>query len=151
MASTVVLCTGPEPEVVREGAIPADSILAAARDAMLKLNPVGLSKNPVIFVTEVVAALVSVLWLRDLVGGLPDRVFSGQIAAWQGTTDIFIYPGYRFRVADALMTNFHLPKSTLLMLVSAFAGRELIRKQNIFPATLQTLPVARNLGATDGD
>jgi S-adenosylmethionine:tRNA ribosyltransferase-isomerase len=43
-----------------------------------------------------------------------------------GTTSIFIYPGYRFRAADALFTNFHTPESTLLMLVSAFAGRELI-------------------------
>ena len=41
-----------------------------------------------------------------------------------GWTDIFIYPGYRFKMADALITNFHLPKSTLLMLVSALAGRE---------------------------
>ena len=39
-------------------------------------------------------------------------------------TDIFIYPGYRFRAMDALITNFHLPESTLVMLVSAFAGRE---------------------------
>ncbi len=48
---------------------------------------------------------------------------SGRIAPWSGTTDIFIYPGYRFRVTDALMTNFHLPKSTLLMLVSALMGK----------------------------
>ncbi|MDZ4311248.1 MAG: tRNA preQ1(34) S-adenosylmethionine ribosyltransferase-isomerase QueA [Cypionkella sp.] len=48
---------------------------------------------------------------------------TGQVQPWQGTTDIFIYPGYRFRVADALMTNFHLPKSTLLMLVSALMGK----------------------------
>ncbi|EEW25780.1 tRNA preQ1(34) S-adenosylmethionine ribosyltransferase-isomerase QueA [Rhodobacter ferrooxidans] len=47
----------------------------------------------------------------------------GLVRAWAGTTDIFIYPGYRFRVADALMTNFHLPKSTLLMLVSALMGQ----------------------------
>ena len=52
---------------------------------------------------------------------------SGQIAAWQGETDIFIYPGYRFVVADALMTNFHLPKSTLMMLVSALMGQGRIK------------------------
>ena len=48
---------------------------------------------------------------------------TGQAMAWSGPTDIFIYPGYRFRVTDALMTNFHLPKSTLLMLVSALMGK----------------------------
>ena len=47
----------------------------------------------------------------------------GRIAPWRGETDIFIYPGYRFRVADGLMTNFHLPKSTLLMLVAALMGQ----------------------------
>ncbi|KVV24529.1 S-adenosylmethionine:tRNA ribosyltransferase-isomerase [Burkholderia cepacia] len=49
------------------------------------------------------------------------------LAATQAETDIFITPGYRFRVVDRLVTNFHLPKSTLLMLVSAFAGVETIR------------------------
>ena len=46
----------------------------------------------------------------------------GTINAWSGATDIFITPGYRFRAVDVLMTNFHLPRSTLFMLVSAFAG-----------------------------
>ena len=46
-----------------------------------------------------------------------------EASAW---TDIFIYPGYKFRAMDALITNFHLPESTLVMLVSAFAGREAI-------------------------
>ncbi|MBL4927912.1 tRNA preQ1(34) S-adenosylmethionine ribosyltransferase-isomerase QueA [Fuscibacter oryzae] len=49
---------------------------------------------------------------------------SGQIEPWVGPTDIFIYPGFRFHVTDALMTNFHLPKSTLLMLVSALIGKD---------------------------
>ncbi len=49
---------------------------------------------------------------------------SGEIAAFEGETDIFIYPGYEFRTVDAMVTNFHLSESTLLMLVSAFAGRE---------------------------
>lgn len=48
----------------------------------------------------------------------------GRIQAGAGACDLFIYPGYRFRIVDAMITNFHLPKSTLLMLVSAFAGRE---------------------------
>ena len=48
----------------------------------------------------------------------------GTIAPCSGWTDIFIYPGYRFKLIDALITNFHLPKSTLVMLVSALAGRE---------------------------
>ena len=52
---------------------------------------------------------------------------SGRLQAGEGDTDIFITPGYRFQVADGLITNFHLPKSTLLMLVSAFSGVEHIR------------------------
>lgn len=52
----------------------------------------------------------------------------GRVKAGSGWTDIFIYPGYRFKVVDTLITNFHLPKSTLLMLVSAFAGREKVLK-----------------------
>lgn len=51
---------------------------------------------------------------------------SGQLEAFSGDSQIFIYPGYRFRVVDAMVTNFHLPESTLLMLVSAFCGRDLI-------------------------
>ncbi len=52
----------------------------------------------------------------------------GHIAAGEGSTDLFIYPGFRFQAVDALITNFHLPGSTLLMLVAAFAGREIVRR-----------------------
>ena len=48
----------------------------------------------------------------------------GILRAGSGWTDIFIYPGYKFRILDCLITNFHLPESTLVMLVSALAGRE---------------------------
>jgi S-adenosylmethionine:tRNA ribosyltransferase-isomerase len=51
---------------------------------------------------------------------------SGHVRAGSGTCDLFIYAGYAFRVIDALITNFHLPKSTLLMLVTAFAGRDFV-------------------------
>jgi S-adenosylmethionine:tRNA ribosyltransferase-isomerase len=63
---------------------------------------------------------VRVLESAALAGG-------GTLAPWQGETDLFIRPGHRFAGCDALMTNFHLPRSSLLVLVSAFAGRELIR------------------------
>lgn len=50
------------------------------------------------------------------------RASEGELKAFSGDTDIFIYPGYQFQVVDAMITNFHLPESTLIMLVSAFAG-----------------------------
>ena len=53
---------------------------------------------------------------------------SGQIAPWEGETDIFITPGFHFQVADGLMTNFHLPKSTLMMLVSAMMGVDAVKR-----------------------
>lgn len=69
---------------------------------------------------RVVAAGTTVM--RTLEGAA--QTHDGALVAGEGTTDIFIRPGFRFAVVDALITNFHLPKSTLLVLVSAFAGRE---------------------------
>ena len=56
--------------------------------------------------------------------GTEGEARDGAVAPWRGETDIFITPGFRFHAADGLMTNFHLPRSTLLMLVSALMGRE---------------------------
>jgi len=69
---------------------------------------------------RVVSIGTTSLRLLESVGRLHD----GKVVPWTGETDIFITPGFRFRVVDLLLTNFHLPRSTLLMLVSAFAGRE---------------------------
>ena len=63
---------------------------------------------------------------RDLAGETSDICPWKPVAAFSGRTDLFIYPGYRYRAVDALITNFHLPQSSLLMLVSAFASRERI-------------------------
>ncbi len=66
------------------------AILAGAvKDAALKLNPVSLARNPVIFVTEIVAALVTAMWIRDLIVANGDAWFSGQIAAWLWFTVLF--------------------------------------------------------------
>jgi S-adenosylmethionine:tRNA ribosyltransferase-isomerase len=51
-----------------------------------------------------------------------------EVRPWSGQTDLFIYPSYSFRAVDALVTNFHLPRTTLLLLVSAFAGVDLLRE-----------------------
>jgi S-adenosylmethionine:tRNA ribosyltransferase-isomerase len=66
--------------------------------------------------------------VRTLETAARDITGEGVLAPFSGPTDLFILPGYAFKAVDVMITNFHLPKSTLLMLVSAFAGRELIFK-----------------------
>ncbi|HUL18402.1 MAG TPA: tRNA preQ1(34) S-adenosylmethionine ribosyltransferase-isomerase QueA [Steroidobacteraceae bacterium] len=85
---------------------PACTAIAAARAAGTRVVAVG---------TTVVRALES----AALAGG-------GGLAPWSGETRLFITPGFRFQVVDALLTNFHLPESTLLMLVCAFAGQQAV-------------------------
>ena len=63
---------------------------------------------------------------RDAAGETSNLCPWKPVAAFAGPTDLFIYPGYKFRAVDAMITNFHLPQSSLLMLVSAFAGRDLV-------------------------
>jgi S-adenosylmethionine:tRNA ribosyltransferase-isomerase len=76
--------------------------------------------RPVLAVGTTSVRTLESAWLQD------GAAAAGLLAAGPGSTRIFIYPGYRFKVVDRLFTNFHTPKSTLLMLVSAFAGRERI-------------------------
>jgi len=61
-----------------------------------------------------------------VVRALESALRDGEVQPFAGETQIFIFPGYKISSVDALITNFHLPESTLLMLVSAFAGRELM-------------------------
>jgi S-adenosylmethionine:tRNA ribosyltransferase-isomerase len=63
---------------------------------------------------------------RDAAGETTDLCPWKPVATFEGTTDLFIYPGYRFRAVDGLITNFHLPRSSLLMLAAAFTGRQAI-------------------------
>lgn len=64
--------------------------------------------------------------VRTLESAASASLIDGRVAPYRGSTGLFILPGYQFKVVDAMVTNFHLPKSTLLMLVSAFAGRNRI-------------------------
>ena len=78
--------------------------------------------------TTVVRALETVGLVDRLPGQESDPRIGCTVSAWEGPTNLFVTPGFRFRVVDAMITNFHLPRSTLLVLVSAFAGLESIKR-----------------------
>jgi S-adenosylmethionine:tRNA ribosyltransferase-isomerase len=73
-----------------------------------------------------IAGSLQQLSARDAAGETSNICPWKPVAAFTGPTDLFIYPGYRFRAVDAVITNFHLPRSSLLMMISAFAGRDLV-------------------------
>ena len=75
---------------------------------------------------RVIAVGTTTVRLLEYAASLGGGEGTSAVSAGSGWADIFIYPGYTFRVVDALVTNFHLPESTLLMLVSGFADRELM-------------------------
>jgi S-adenosylmethionine:tRNA ribosyltransferase-isomerase len=73
---------------------------------------------------RIVAVGTTVVRTLEAAAALAQQTGAGELLPHSGETEIFISPGYEFRLVGALLTNFHLPKSSLLMLVSAFAGRE---------------------------
>ena len=77
---------------------------------------------------RIVAVGTTVVRTLEAAADLASKQSRQELAACEGWTDIFIYPGYKFKVVDSLITNFHFPRSTLIMLVCALAGRELILK-----------------------
>jgi S-adenosylmethionine:tRNA ribosyltransferase-isomerase len=94
---------------------------AATCEAIMRARSAG--RKVIAAGTTVVRALESAASSADTHGELPEAT-APRLAPWSGETRLFIKPGFRFRVVDALLTNFHLPESTLLMLVCAFAGRD---------------------------
>ncbi|NLZ27096.1 MAG: S-adenosylmethionine:tRNA ribosyltransferase-isomerase, partial [Chloroflexi bacterium] len=88
---------------------------SVSKEAVDKINTAKSSGGRIIPV-----GTTAVRTLETLAG----KTENGVLKPWQGDTSLFILPGYQFKLVDAMLTNFHLPESTLLMLVSAFAGRE---------------------------
>ncbi|WP_201510174.1 tRNA preQ1(34) S-adenosylmethionine ribosyltransferase-isomerase QueA [Psychrobacter alimentarius] len=83
------------------------------------INQTHANGNQVIAIGTTVTRVLETAYQKTAIAGQP-------LSSWSGDTDIFIYPGFKFGVIDRLLTNFHLPKSTLLMLVSAFSGKAAI-------------------------
>jgi len=91
-----------------------------------QINRTRLAGGRVVAVGTTVVRTLETAARRSSLPGEDEACPWQSVAALEGPTDLFIYPGFRFRAVDALITNFHLPRSTLLILVSAFAGREFI-------------------------
>jgi S-adenosylmethionine:tRNA ribosyltransferase-isomerase len=99
--------------------------LEVSESTCAAINAVSAAGGRVVAVgTTVVRSLETAAAASAAAASAAGAAGPNRIAPYQGTTDIFIKPGYRFRAVDAMVTNFHLPESTLLMLCSAFAGRE---------------------------
>jgi S-adenosylmethionine:tRNA ribosyltransferase-isomerase len=119
-------------ERIEDHAMHTERVTLTAGNARI-INEAKLAGGRIVAVgTTSVRTLETAALLSAGVEGDPYAAEAGAMCPWRpviavdGPTDLFIRPGYRFRAVDALITNFHLPRSTLLMLVSAFAGRETI-------------------------
>ncbi len=116
-------------EEVRAHRMHAEWLSVSAATAAMVNRARGAGRRVVAVGTTVVRALETAAQGRAHGAGAGCAAAAardGRVRAFEGETDIFIYPGYRFRVVDALLTNFHLPESTLLMLVCAFGGTEAV-------------------------
>lgn len=120
-------------EDVRAHRMHAEWLSVSAATAAMVNRALAAGRRVVAVGTTVVRALETaaqgrgeVEQRRQQLPGCTAAARDGRVRAFEGETDIFIYPGYRFRVVDALLTNFHLPESTLLMLVCALGGTEAV-------------------------
>jgi S-adenosylmethionine:tRNA ribosyltransferase-isomerase len=105
---------------INEARLAGGRLIAVGTTAMRTLETAALRSAGVTGSLQTISA-------RDAAGETTAYCPWRPVAAFSGSTDLFIYPGYKFRAVDALITNFHLPQSSLLMLVSAFASPEQIR------------------------
>jgi S-adenosylmethionine:tRNA ribosyltransferase-isomerase len=119
-------------ERIEDHAMHTERVVLSADDARI-INQAKLAGGRIVAVGTTAVRTLETAALRSAgVEGDPYAEGAGAMCPWRPViavdqpTDLFIRPGYRFRAVDALITNFHLPRSTLLMLVSAFAGREMI-------------------------
>jgi S-adenosylmethionine:tRNA ribosyltransferase-isomerase len=113
-------------ERLAEHKMHSEAIAVEAQTADLVNATRASGKRIVAVGTTTVRALEAAAQAADAVQAQSTAPGEGVVAPIEGRTDLFIQPGYRFHAVDALITNFHLPRSTLLVLVSAFASRELI-------------------------
>lgn len=116
-------------EQIEDYAIHAEYALLKAEDAK-RINETKLAGGRVIAVGTTAARVLETAGILSAGGDPADAIHAPEACGWrpviafEGDTRLFIYPGYRWRIVDALVTNFHLPKSSLLMMISSFAGRE---------------------------
>ena len=123
--------------LLAENLIDSQKKWSGGKDILLQIGDV-VDRGP--YSLEVFAYLKELQHQADTAGGRVVAVgttslrllesaakVSGEIQPWSGETAIFITPGYRFKAVDVLMTNFHLPRSTLFMLVAAFSGLETMK------------------------
>ncbi len=105
---------------INEAKLAGGRLIAVGTTAVRTLETGALRSAGIVGTLQTISA-------RDASGETSNMCPWKPVSAFEGPTDLFIYPGYKFRAVDMMITNFHLPQSSLLMLVSAFAGQEVIK------------------------